>query len=391
MPLGPARFLLATSRSLLRAHPGPPLRVRPGPGQFARVAQTAERALRHAGPGRCVVGALPFDENTPAVLAVGRMYSTARTTVATCGAAPPRRAGPSAADPAYLAAVAEVVRRLRAGDARGVMLARSLTLAGRFDPTVTLDRLYRNNPGGHVFRLDLDPRAPGPDAHRPGVRGPRRILVGASPELLLSRHGDRLLLNPMGGSAPRHPDPALDRARAAELLGSAKERREHALLVDELRRVLSPLCTRLDIPERPDVVATARVWHLSTRIQARLRPPVPSALALAALLHPTPAVCGLPRAAARTLIDHLETHPRGYYSGLVGWMDRHGDGRWIIALRCAVIGRYGIRLWAGAGILPESDPEAELAETSAKFATMLDALGPLPVEHRLVPMPPRHA
>jgi isochorismate synthase len=115
---------------------------------------------------------------------------------------------------------------------------------------------------------------------------------------------------------------------------------------------------------------------LSTVIRARLRPPVPTALDLAALLHPTPAVCGLPRERARALIGRLEARPRGHYAGLVGWMDRHGNGRWVIALRCAELSPQGLVLFAGAGILPDSRPAQEHAETGAKLATMLQALDP---------------
>ncbi|MGC0421035.1 isochorismate synthase [Embleya sp. AB8] len=363
---GPAAFLLATPRYILRAHPGPPLAIRPGPGQFTRAALTAERALRHAGPGQCVVGALPFDESTPAVLAIGRLRSSARTTVAVAPAA--RTARPPIADPGYLAAVGEAIRRLRAGDAEKVVLARSLTLTGHVDPTTTLHRLHRNNPTAHVFHVDLEPGR---------QQQHRRILLGASAELLLARHGNHLLLNPLAGSAPRHHDPIRDRAQATALLNSTKDLREHRLLVDELRHRLTPICGLLEIPEQPLVEAGPRLWHLSTRIRAQLRPPAPNALTLAALLHPSPAVCGLPRTAARTLINRLETHPRGYYGGLIGWMDRHGDGRWVIALRCAEAGPHGIRLWAGAGILAESDPRTELARTGANLATMLDALTPV--------------
>lgn len=107
-------------------------------------------------------------------------------------------------------------------------------------------------------------------------------------------------------------------------------------------------------------------------------PPAPTAFALAALLHPAPAVCGLPREAAHTLIRRLETRPRDYYGGLVGWTNRHGDGQWVVALRCAQTDPDGVRLHAGAGILAESDPRRELAETRAEFTTMLDALRPAP-------------
>jgi isochorismate synthase len=130
----------------------------------------------------------------------------------------------------------------------------------------------------------------------------------------------------------------------------------------------------MDIEPEPHTVATSKVWHLATNIAGRLREPI-DALSLAALLHPTPAVCGTPREAARTAIKELEQIERALYAGAVGWVDARGDGEWAVALRCAEMqGRIAL-LFAGAGIVADSDPEAELAETDAKFRSMLEALG----------------
>lgn len=368
----PAHWLLTTSRHVLRARSTTPLptQVPVGPGQFTRAAHAAARTLRDADPRWCVVGALPFDEDTPAALALGRVTATPRQ----------RRPGPPAVstgphrvdtrgEAAYVGAVAKAVRRLRAGEAHKVVLARTLTLRRDIDPAATLALLDRLHPLAHLFHVALDP---------PGTPG-ARALLGASPELLLTRQGDLLALNPLAGTASRHRDPVRDLAAAHALAASVKDLREHALVVDELRRVLHPLCTRLHIPDRPRLKAAGRLWHLCTPIRARLRRPAPTAFALAALLHPAPAVCGLPREAAHTLIRRLETRPRDYYGGLVGWTDRHGDGQWVVALRCAQTDPDGVRLHAGAGILAESDPRRELAETRAEFTTMLDALRPAPV------------
>ncbi|UGY94910.1 isochorismate synthase [Streptomyces gobiensis] len=339
----------------------------PGPGQFARLARSAEDALRDAPAEYGVVGALPFHEHTPATLTLAPVSAAPR--------APHRRAlppGPTVAGPpgdcGYLAAVAEAVRCLRAGAAHKVVLARSLHVPGLTpdDAPAVLSRLVQQQPTAHVFCVNVAPAA----------RDSPRLLIGASPELLLARSGDRLLLNPLAGSAPRHTDRAHDRAAARALLASPKDRREHALVVTELRRQLAPWCRALQVPGGPGLKATGQLWHLSTVIRARLRHPAPNALQLAAVLHPTPAVCGVPREAARRLIEQLEIRPRGYFTGLIGWMDRHGDGRWVIALRCGELSPHGLRLHAGAGILGDSRPEAELAETGAKLATLLGALTP---------------
>jgi isochorismate synthase len=117
------------------------------------------------------------------------------------------------------------------------------------------------------------------------------------------------------------------------------------------------------------------MWHLGTTITGELADPDVSVLRLAAALHPTPAVCGTPTAVARDLVGELEPFDRGYYAGAVGWVDTSGDGEWAVAIRCAEVAARSLRLYAGGGILPASDPEAELAETSAKFQTLLRAMG----------------
>jgi len=135
------------------------------------------------------------------------------------------------------------------------------------------------------------------------------------------------------------------------------------------------LCTQLHVPERPSLTRTDTLWHLSTRIEGRLREPSISALQLACLLHPTPAVCGFPTEPARQLIAVLEPFERGFYSGMVGWCDAAGNGEWVIALRCGEIRGCLARLFAGAGIVETSTPQSEWREIQTKFGTMLRALG----------------
>ncbi len=127
-------------------------------------------------------------------------------------------------------------------------------------------------------------------------------------------------------------------------------------------------------PHEPELLGTANVWHLATPFRGRLHDPSVTALELVAALHPTPAVCGSPREAAREALEHLEPIERGGYAGPVGWMDANGDGEWAIALRCAEITGSTARLYAGAGIVADSEPEAELDETERKFWALLDAL-----------------
>jgi isochorismate synthase len=363
-----ARWLLATPRTVLSADLEELLWCEPAPGQFVRLAEQAGQALRAAPTGQAVVGALPFDERTPSALALARIRTRHRTTNRPLSSGQLRISPPTGDASGYVRTVATAVRLLRAGAAHKVVLAHSLVLPGITpdDTPTLLGHLLRQHPTAYVFCVDI----PG----APSANGPRQLL-GASPELLVARAGDRLLLNPLAGSAPRHRDRKRDVTAARGLLASPKDRQEHALVVGELDRQLRPLCRELNVPRAPSLKAAGRLWHLSTVIHARLRHPPPTALELAATVHPTPAVCGAPRQAAQHLIQRLEDQPRDYYTGLVGWMDREGDGQWVIALRCGELSARGLRLYAGAGILPDSQPEAELAEVNAKFATMLDSVG----------------
>jgi isochorismate synthase len=265
---------------------------------------------------------------------------------------------PSAAG--YEAAVAEAVRRIQAGDLQKVVLARTVQVeAGRtLDPRLLAKRLRAADPDAYTFA------APTNDG----------VIVGASPELLVSRHGLEVRSNPLAGSAPRSGDPDEDRANADALAASAKDREEHAIVVDAVAETLGPLCEDLTWDPEPVLRETPNVWHLSTRFRGRLREPAPTVLELVAELHPTPAVAGAPREAALELIGELEPFDRGRYAGPVGWVDADGDGEWAIALRCAeLIGDRAI-LSAGAGIVAGSVAERELDETERKFRAFLDSL-----------------
>ncbi|WP_236638426.1 chorismate-binding protein [Mangrovicoccus ximenensis] len=164
----------------------------------------------------------------------------------------------------------------------------------------------------------------------------------------------------------RQADPVADAAAAAGLAGSDKDRREHAIVVEYILDTLAPFCRSLGTPEGTRLTSTRSMWHLGTPIEGVLKDEgLPSAV-LAARLHPTPAVCGLPCNRAEELIRKLEPVPRDYYAGAVGWTDAHGDGAWHVAIRCAEICGAEARLYAGAGIVPGSDPEAEVAETGGR-------------------------
>lgn len=262
---------------------------------------------------------------------------------------------------AYERAVAEAVGLIRRGVLRKVVLARTIRVeAGRtLDPRELLKRLRAVEPDGYSFAVEI---------------GDGRTLVGASPELLISRFGSEIRANPLAGSAPRAGDPVADRENAERLGSSPKDRQEHAIVVEDVFRALHPLCRELTNDRDPQLLATANVWHLSTRFRGVLKDPSVTALDLVRALHPTPAVCGEPRDEAMRTIEELEPVPRGAYAGAVGWMDAEGDGVWALALRCAELNGRTARLFAGAGIVADSEPAAELEETERKFRAFLDSL-----------------
>ena len=267
------------------------------------------------------------------------------------------RDSPSAAD--YGRGVAVAVDRIRTGELRKVVLARTIEVnAGRrLDPRRLAHRLRAVNPDAYTFAAPTT-----------------GILVGASPELLVSRFGRVVRSNPLAGSAARSGDPDEDRENASRLLASVKDHEEHAIVVDALAARLAPFCRELSWDPVPTLLETPNVWHLSTKFRGLLRDPAPGVLELVQALHPTPAVAGEPRDAALGLIAELEPFDRGSYAGPVGWVDARGNGEWGIALRCAEVDGPRARLFAGGGIVSGSDPVAELAETQAKFRPMQFAL-----------------
>jgi isochorismate synthase len=237
-----------------------------------------------------------------------------------------------------------------------VVLARQVDVATdvALDRQVVLERLRAAYPGCHLV----------------GIGG----FVAASPELLVSVTGDVVRSHPMAGTAPRGGDPATDQRLAASLLASAKDRQEHQVTIDMVHDTLLGWCSYVDYEAEPSVVAVANVQHLATLVEGRLSRPTPSVLELVAALHPTPAVAGWPRADAVRWIAEHEGIDRGRYAGTCGWVDAAGNGTWAVSVRCAEISGARARVFAGNGIVPDSDPPTELAETRAKLGALLSAL-----------------
>ena len=209
-----------------------------------------------------------------------------------------------------------------------MVLARALRLVadGPLDARTIVDRLVTADPAANAYLVDLTP------AGARLLRAPCWWV--RAPNCWWPAKGDRVVCAPFAGSAPRLADPDADRASGEALAESAKNRHEHELVVDAMRKALDPLCVDLQIPPTPQLSRTAAVWHLSTPITGRLRERSTTALDLAVALHPTPAVGGVPAAAAAELIGELEGD-RGFYAGAVGWCDQRGDGRWVVSIRGA--------------------------------------------------------
>jgi isochorismate synthase len=201
-------------------------------------------------------------------------------------------------------------------------------------------------------------------------------MIGASPELLIEVMGRDVRSRPLAGTTPRTGDPDTDKQLADELVSSTKNQVEHRVVVDMVHDTLLSFCSYLDWEAEPSIVTVANVQHLGTYIEGALTEPTAHVMTLLRALCPTPALGGFPSAAAIEFISDKEPMERGNYGGAVGWMDADGNGTFAVTIRCAELSedRRTARLIAGGGIVAESNPYAELAETQAKFQAMLSAI-----------------
>jgi salicylate biosynthesis isochorismate synthase/menaquinone-specific isochorismate synthase len=259
----------------------------------------------------------------------------------------------------YEQAVARAVERIRAGAFAKVVLARE----------VQVHAPAPHEPGGILGVL----REAFPSCHILCAGRGESAFIAASPELLIRRDGLRAGTLALAGSTRRSADPAVDDHLGERLLRSAKDREEQAIVTRRIARTLRPHSVWVTAAEEPEVVKMANIQHLGTPIRAQLARPV-SAVELAGLLHPTPAVGGEPHDVTAPVIPALEGMDRGWYAGPVGWTDLDEDGEFIVALRCALLTGPVARCYAGVGVVRESDPAAELAETEVKLGALLPVL-----------------
>jgi len=259
----------------------------------------------------------------------------------------------------YEAAVARAVELIAAGRIKKIVLAREVQVHAplAYDPAALMGVLREEFPSCFVFCIG---------------RG-AATLIAASPELLVRREGHRVSTLALAGSTRRSADPAVDDHLGEQLLRDESYREEHAIVARRIERVLRPHAVWVAAAPEPALVKIANIQHLATPIRAQLAAPM-DALELAGLMHPTPAVGGEPLGRAAPLIPALEGLDRGWYSGPVGWTDATGDGEFCVALRCALLRGAVARCYAGNGIVGESDPAAELAETEVKLSALLPLL-----------------
>ncbi|AKE58117.1 isochorismate synthase EntC [Citrobacter farmeri] len=242
-----------------------------------------------------------------------------------------------------------------------VVLSRliDITTDAEINSGALLERLVAQNPVSYNFHVPLCDGG---------------VLLGASPELLLRKEGDRFSSLPLAGSARRQPDDVLDREAGNRLLASEKDRHEHELVTQAMKAVLRDRSQDLQLPSSPQLITTPTLWHLGTPFEGKANAGE-NALTLACLLHPTPALSGFPHQAAKQLIAELEPFDRELFGGIVGWCDAEGNGEWVVTIRCATLRKNQVRLFAGAGIVPASSPVGEWRETGVKLSTMLNVFG----------------
>lgn len=297
-----------------------------------------------AGPDPVVLGPGPVDCEPPAL----------------SGCEPPDqfRLTPTMTHAEWKDVVSAAVELLERGDLAKVVLARRIDIeADRpFVVSDVLERLVALYPSCMVY----------------SVEG----FLGASPELLVRRYGDAVESHPLAGTVARSGDAHGDEILVARLMGTPKIRHEHRVVVDAIASALAPLCSSIEVPDRPSVLGLRNVSHLATHITGRLEPSPhpPSALELAARIHPTPAVGGSPTEGAVRYLQKVEGFDRGRYAGPVGWIDSRGDGCFALGIRCAEVAGATARIYAGNGIVAGSDPAEELAETQLKLQALLAAL-----------------
>jgi isochorismate synthase len=320
--------------------------------------------VRHEGEARMTVCVAAEDNEAPEALAARALERVEELRPSAMPLLDPdpveRTRVASAAPPShYEHAVERAVERIRDGELEKIVLAREVRAhAPRSpDPAAVLGALREIFPACYCWCVGT----------------PELAFVGASPELLVRRDGQRAQTVALAGTTRRSADPAVDDHLGERLLHSGKDREEQAIVARRIERALEPVSLWVASADEPALVRVHNVQHLATPIRAQLAEPL-AAVELAGLLHPTPAVGGEPHEVALPLIPALEGLDRGWYSGAVGWTDLSEDGEFCVALRCALLRDRVARLYSGNGIVRDSVAAEELAETEVKLQALLPLL-----------------
>lgn len=329
------------------------------------VSHYFKQAKQHGLENPILVGAIPFDKQQPSALFIPKQYQWINRQDLSVSTESPRsfvqRLQTNPDRQTFCQMVSSSVGAIHHNSLDKVVLSRLLEIELK-EQTQAINLfmlLNKQNPTSYSFYVPIK----------------QHILIGASPELLLRKQGNTIWSFPLAGSSQRGQDPDEDQQRQKALFDSGKNRHEHQLVINAIKHILQNHCSNLSIPDVPSLVKTPFLWHLGTEIQGELKDKQLDILTLACLLYPTPALCGFPSQPAATLINQLEPFNRGYFGGIVGWCDSQGNGEWVVTIRCGQISKNHITLFAGAGIVANSTPDAEWHETEVKFGTMLHALG----------------
>lgn len=261
----------------------------------------------------------------------------------------------------YMEMVKKGVEHIKAGELNKIVLSRGIELTFEDTPNVcqVLQRLYKSNSDGYTYALNLEGG---------------NLLLGASPEMLVSKRGDNIYSNPLAGSRPRGRTLTEDRELALELEHSEKDLLEHKFVVDNIVEKITGICKHIKAFDKPELIHTKQLWHLSSVITGELVGKDKTVIDAALAIHPTPAICGVPQSEAYKKILELEGQSRGVFTGIIGWCDENGDGDWAIAIRGGELKENKMYIRAGAGIVLDSIPEEEMKETGVKLKTMLSTI-----------------
>lgn len=313
-----------------------------------------------------IVGAIPFNDYASAELMLSEDINIAHQLFFEPKKSLPERIKKVNFLPSkntYQLGVQQLTEAMRKGTLNKVVLARVLEISfeHHIDISQVFENLVQKNPEGFNYALATH-------ANKSGW------FVGASPEVLVAKQGRSVWSQPVAGTMPRHHDQQIDQKNAQQLLSSKKDHLEHQLVIEMISDHLTPFCKTISVPKEPILIQTNRVWHLATHIHAELKDKDTHIFELMKVLHPTPAVCGQPPSQAKQQIYELENFERELFAGAMGWADREGNGSWSVTVRCARLFKNMARLFAGAGIVAQSEPISEYTETLAKFGTLLDGL-----------------